>query len=97
MLHAIDLVDQSTKTLRNGCILLPRGRCRKTRFMIVPRLLYDKAPLVAQLNLANCLTPPGAVDFACAWIALLRCAAVLDPSSIANEIKTCRLAFSVVA
>lgn len=46
--------------------------------------LYLETPLVAQLDLANGLGSPRAIDLARAGVALLRGAVVLDAAAIAD-------------
>lgn len=89
-------MNQTAKTLRHRIALDARCLGRLARFMIMPRFLDDKAPLVSQLHLAHGFSTPWTVHLPGTRIALLRGAAVLDAAAVTHQVESSRLALTVI-
>lgn len=94
---AVDFMIEAADTLRDRCVFLSRLSRSNTRLMVMPDLLDNEPPLIAQVDLAHGLGPPWAINLARAWVALLGRAVVLDSAAIAYKVVARRLTIAVVA
>ena len=94
--ESVELVGERSNRLRKRRVLLARCGRRGPGVMIVTRFLDGETPLVAELDLADGLGSPRAVNLARRRCSLLRRAVVFDAATITYEVVPSRLAVPVV-
>lgn len=94
--EAVNLVSETAHRLSERRVLLAGRRGRNAGLVVVAGLLDGEAPLITQLDLADRLGAPRAVDLAGGRVALLGGAGVLDAAAVADEVVPGRFAIAVV-